>query len=148
MDALHKASGFVPPNFGHLLATVVGLPLLLVCPRFLVHQLLPTSARLTTVLQPIIISVWRVPGRPHRLCPVLALHTYMKITKVARPYLIFVWSDSIKWCSVSHVATILSRVIDAEDPGKLPRAQEVHHMTATLAFLRTHSLEVVQQAGQ
>lgn len=47
----------------------------------------------------------------------------------------FVWSDSLKWCTASHISTIMKRVVDEADPGKLPRAQEVRRMAATRAFL-------------
>lgn len=73
-------------------------------------------------LQPVAIPAWRVSGLPHHLCPV--------------------------WCTAAHIALLLKILIDAADPGNLPRAQEVRRLAATLAFSCPHTLDAIQQSGQ
>lgn len=57
-------------------------------------------------------------------------------------------NDSLKWCSTVHIALALKRVIDFANPGKLPRTQEVRQVDATVAFLRTQSINEVLASGQ
>lgn len=95
-------------------------------------------------LQPALIPEWIKFGQYRRLCLVYALHTYMVLMSKAHPNHLWVWSDSLKWCDACHIILILKWMIEAADLDKLLKAQEVHYVAATLAFLRTHSLDEVQ----
>ena len=46
------------------------------------------------------------------------------------------------------IADRLRGVIEAADPGHAPRAHDVRGVAASLAFLRTHSLDKVREGGQ
>lgn len=61
---------------------------------------------------------------------------------------LWVWNESLKWCVTRYITQILKWVIEAANPGKLPKSQVVHHVATTLAFLQTHSIDEMQQAGQ
>lgn len=99
-------------------------------------------------LRPISVPAWKVGTNHHQWCPVWALHSYMVMTTTAPDAHLFVWPDSLKWCSTAHIATVLKQVIEAADQGKLPLAQEVRRMASTLHFHRNHSVTNVLAIGQ
>lgn len=47
-----------------------------------------------------------------------------------------------------HIALVLWKVFEMADPGKLPCGHEVCWHVATLVFVRSHSVDLVQEAGQ
>lgn len=78
-------------------------------------------------LQPVIIPAWRVGDNLHSLCP----DEYAMDLNEAGNCSLFVW-----------------HFIEAADLFSVPRAHEVRHWVATLAFLRTHFVERVQKVSQ
>lgn len=72
----------------------------------------------------------------------------MSFTPQAPTDHLFAQSDSLKLCTATHIECILKHMINLADPCKLPKVHEVHKVAATLAFLRTHSIDEVQEAGQ
>ena len=50
--------------------------------------------------------------------------------------------------SARRIAVLLRAVIEEGDPGHSPRVHDVRGMAASLAFLRTHSLDRVKEGGQ
>lgn len=75
-------------------------------------------------VQPVLIPAWIVGGESHHLCLAWSLHIYMSLTQHAHQDNLFVWNDSLRWCSASNIASILRKVIDAVDHGKVSRVHE------------------------
>lgn len=99
-------------------------------------------------MQSIFTPAWIEASEPHHLCPVWALQTCITFTPQAQKDHLFILSDSFKWYSTSRTACVLKSVINLADPGKLPRAHEVHKVVAMLSFLHSHSIDEVQEVRQ
>ena len=112
-------------------------------PRFLAK-----NEREDHLLQPVVIPAWMDGRFHHSLCPVQALESYLSSSPSQELRHLFRFPDSARPLSVRQIAATLKDVIDLADPGHLPRAHDIRGVAASLAFLRTHSLNQVRQGGQ
>ncbi|KAG0719776.1 hypothetical protein GWK47_049799 [Chionoecetes opilio] len=102
-----------------------------------------------TVSKPVVVPAWTAGDAAHPLCPVSALRCYLDASEP--------WACDLQFCSAT-----LSLVVPSP-PGDLPagsgasssrrirvtpRSHDVRGVAASLAFLRTHSLEKVREGGQ
>ena len=99
-----------------------------------------------------LIGPLRIPsflrdGGPHPLCPVRAFKDYIECTEGASKDHLFYNSRSGKPLHPRSIARLLCRVIETADPGHSPKAHSIRGLAASLAFIRTHSVERVQDLG-
>lgn len=113
-------------------------------------------------MQPVLLPPWSKSGHHHNLSRVWALCQYIQLMNQANKNNLWVWLDWLKKCETCHIGwecltqemwntphnSLLRRMINAADPGKLPTSQEGRWVAVTLACLRTHSIDEVQQARQ
>lgn len=109
---------------------------------------LAKNERLDHRLQPVVIPAWNQRHGPHPLCPVSALKEYMSSSTAVDRHHLFCDPSSGLPLSSRKIADLLRAVIEEGDPGRAPRAHDVRSVAASLAFLRTHSLERVREGGQ
>ena len=100
------------------------------------------------VLDPLIIPAWREDGVSHPLCPVAALREYLRWTRDVGLDRLFVWPSSLRLCSRPQLARVLKRVISSADPRSSPLARDTRGVSASMAFLRLHSVDAVRVSGQ
>ena len=60
---------------------------------------------------------------------------------------LFYASRSVMPLTARSLARLLCKVIELADPGHSPRAHSIRGLAASLAFLRTHSVERVRDLG-
>lgn len=99
-------------------------------------------------LQPILVPALPDQSQVKGLCPVYALRAYLNATSEASKEALFVRPKTLKPMSAAAIAAEIRKVICRGDPTVKPKAHDVRKVAATLAFLRTHSLERVQELGQ
>ena len=99
------------------------------------------------MLGPITIPSFLEGGRPHPLCPVRAFKEYVERTEGVSEDHLFYNSKSRNPLPPRSLARLLCRVIENADPGQAPHAHSIRGLAASLAFLRTHSVEQVQGLG-
>lgn len=109
---------------------------------------LAKNERLDHFLQPISILAWNTNSGPHELCPVNSLRKYITATSNITDDFVFTWPDSGRRCSCANLTTILKRIIDVADPGKLPVGRDTRKVAASLTFIRDHSLQRTHEVGQ
>ena len=113
-----------------------------------VPTFLAKNERETHRLHPVVVPAWFEAGGHHPLCPVAALRAYLLSTRRASLDSLFVWPDSLRPCSRVHISRVLCETIEAADPGRCPRGQEVRRFAGSLLYLRTYSLDAVRRGGQ
>ncbi|KAK3887291.1 hypothetical protein Pcinc_008555 [Petrolisthes cinctipes] len=96
---------------------------------------------------PLAVPSFLRDGNFHPLCPVHAFVAYVEATRGASPDHLFYNSRSGNPLFPRSIARLLCRVIENGDPGHAPRAHSVRGVAASLAFLRTHSVERVRDLG-
>ena len=111
-------------------------------PRFLAK-----NEREGRSLPPLVVRAWLVDGRPHDLCPVLALRRYLGALPEPQGRL-FLWPDTRQPLTRVRISRMLCEVIEEADPGCAPRGHDVRSLSATLSFLRHCSLERLRVDGQ
>ena len=111
-------------------------------------KVLGKNERLDHRLQPILLPAWRENGLSHPLCPVASLHSYLHNSPAADSHFLFCHPNSGAPLSTKQIAARIRQVIESADPGHFPRAHDLRGVSASLAFLRTHSLESVREGGQ
>lgn len=99
-------------------------------------------------LEPLTIPALQGQDCPKGLCPVYTLKEYMDATQGAPKEALFVRPSTLKPLSTSAIATVIRNVIFRAEPTVKPKAHDVRKIAATLAFLRTHSLERIRELGQ
>ena len=101
-------------------------------------------------LQPVVVPAWSAGDAAHPLCPVSALRCYLDASEPWACDLQFLFRDPVtgRPLTTRGIAGRLRGVIESADPGHAPRAHDVRGVAASLAFLRTHSLERVREGGQ
>lgn len=100
------------------------------------------------VLTPIVLRAWLEGVQPHPLCPVEALRRYVAASPQRTHTRLFLWPSTATPLTRLHVSKLLCSTIEAADPGKAPRGQDVRAMSATLAFLQHYSLDQTVREGQ
>ena len=96
---------------------------------------------------PVEVPAWKLEGHNHILCPVATLKEYLSQVPLDSERL-WVWPDSLKPCSISHLRKIICRVIAAADPGPKSNPHQVRAYAATLGYLRSFDTSKVQGLGQ
>ncbi|KAK3883152.1 hypothetical protein Pcinc_012511 [Petrolisthes cinctipes] len=96
---------------------------------------------------PLAVPSFLRDGNFHPLCPVHAFVAYVEATRGASPDHLFYNSRSGNPLFPRSIARLLCRVIENGDSGHAPRAHSVRGVAASLAFLRTHSVERVRDLG-
>ncbi|XP_076065921.1 uncharacterized protein LOC143039577 [Oratosquilla oratoria] len=99
------------------------------------------------MIGPIRIPSFLEEGNPHPLCPVRAFQDYVERTEGVSEDHLFYNSKSRNPLTPRSLARLLCRVIEKADPGHAPHAHNIRGLAASLAFLRTHSVERVQDLG-
>ena len=82
---------------------------------------------------------------PHTAYPYIKQYLERTTTSSER---LWVWPDTKFQCSALHLAKVICRVIEAADPGKSPTAHQVRGVSASIAYMRSFSIERVQEEGQ
>ena len=108
---------------------------------------LAKNERADDMLGPLRIPSFLEGGHPHPLCPVRAFKDYVERTEGVPADHLFYNSKSRTPLLPRSLARLLCRVIEKADPGNAPRAHGIRDLAASLAFLRTHSVERVQGLG-
>ena len=108
---------------------------------------LAKNERADAMIGPVRIPSFLEGGRPHPLCPVRAFQDYVGRTEGVSEDHLFYNSTSRNPLTPRSVARLLCRVIENADPGHAPHAHSIRGLAASLAFLRTHSIERVQDLG-
>lgn len=98
------------------------------------------------------IGSLRIPSflegdHPHPLCPVHEFKDYVGRTEGVSEDHLFYNSKSRNPLTPRSLARLLCRIIEEADPGNAPHAHNINGLAASLAFLRTHSVERVQDLG-
>ena len=108
---------------------------------------LAKNERIGHTIGPKVIPAWKVEGEHHTLCPVGAIRQYISKTQTNSDRL-WVWPDTGFQCSAHHLAKVICRVIEAADPGKSPTAHQVRGVSASVAYMRSFQVPLVQASGQ
>lgn len=99
------------------------------------------------LIGPLKVPSFNPDGSPHPLCPVHALHDYMRATNGINEDYLFYNSTSRKALQPRSLARLLCRVIGDADQGHAPRGHGIRGVATSLTFLRTHSLDRVMDLG-
>ncbi|XP_076055328.1 uncharacterized protein LOC143033730 [Oratosquilla oratoria] len=99
------------------------------------------------MIGPIRIPSFLEEGNPHPLCPVRAFKDYVERTEGVSEDHLFYNAKSRNPLTPRSLACLLCRIIEKADPGHAPHAHNIRGLAASLAFLRTHSVERVQDLG-
>ncbi|KAK8394259.1 hypothetical protein O3P69_006450 [Scylla paramamosain] len=100
-----------------------------------------------SLIGPIKIPSLLQSGTPHPLCPVAAFKAYVARTQDLFKDHLFYASRSARPLAAHSLACLLCKVIELADPGHSLRVHSIRGLAASLAFLRTHSVERVRDLG-
>lgn len=108
---------------------------------------LAKNERADDMIGPLRIPSFLEGGHPHPLCPVRAFKDYVERTEGVSEDHLFYNSKTRNPLTSRSLARLLCRIIEEADPGHAPHAHNIRGLAASLAFLRTHSVERVQDLG-
>ena len=106
---------------------------------FMAKNELPTQRR-----KPFVLPSLRLRGRPHPLCPVQTLYSYLKHARAFPSSFIFVNPRSGKDCSKFTIGQMIKRTVRWACPNSFPKPHDLRKISVSKAYFGSLSSSLIR----